>query len=64
MLVEKRGVEEKEEVKTVAPRSNTKSNIKVAKLPTFNGDTNKVLDFLMTCRSYIIMRMRDTSVKK
>jgi len=52
------------EVKAVAPKSNTKSNIEVAKLPTFNGDTNKFLGFLIACKSYIRMRMRDTLVKK
>jgi len=62
-LAEKREVGEKE-VKAVAPRSNTRSNIEVAKLPAFNGDTNKVLGFLMACKSYIMMRIRDTLVKK
>lgn len=43
---------------------NTRSNIKVAKLPTFNRDTSKVLEFLMVYRLYIRMRMRNTLVEK
>lgn len=38
---------------------NTKSNIKVAKLPT---NTSKVLDFLIVCKLYIKMRMRNILV--
>jgi len=40
---------------------NTKSNIKVAKLPT---NTSKVWDFLMVCRLYIRMRIRNILVEK
>ncbi len=43
---------------------NTRFNIKVAKLPTFNRDTSKVLEFLMVYRLYIRMRMRNTLVEK
>ena len=43
---------------------NTRSNIKVAKPPIFNRDTSKVLKFLMVCRLYIRMRMRNTLVEK
>ena len=45
----------------VASGFNTKSNIKVANLPT---NTSKVLDFLMVCRLYIRMRMRNILVEK
>jgi len=50
---------EREEA-VVALELNTRSNIKVAKPPTFNRDTSKVLEFLMVCRLYIRMRMRNT----
>jgi len=32
---------------------NTRSNVDVAKLPTFNGEIGKVLDFLTVCRLFI-----------
>jgi len=48
----------------VALRLNTMSNIKVVKLPIFNGDAIKVLKFIMACKLYIRMRIRDMSVEK
>jgi len=54
---------EREEA-VVALELNTRSNIKVAKPLTFNRDTSKVLEFLMACRLYIRMRMRNTLVEK
>jgi len=50
--------EDKGEVEIAAPELNTESNIKVAKPPTFNGGTNRVLGFIMACRLYLRMRMR------
>jgi len=43
---------------------NTRSNIEVAKLQTFNGVVEKVLDFLITYKLYIRIRIRVTSVEK
>jgi len=48
----------------VALRPNTMSNIEVVKLPTFNGNAIKVLEFIMACKLYIRMRIRDVLVEK
>jgi len=48
----------------VAPRSNTKSNIEVAKPQVFDRTAGKVLEFLTVCKLFIGMRMRDDSVKE
>jgi len=56
--------EREREEEEVALELNTRSNIKVAKLPTFNKETSGVLEFLMACRLYIRMRMRNTLVEK
>ena len=45
-------------------RSNTGSNVNMAKLLTSNKKAGKVLGFLMICRLYIRMRIRDTTVEK
>jgi len=50
--------------KVVAPRPNTKFNAEIAKLLTFDRDTSKVAGFVMICKIYIRIRMRDISVKK
>jgi len=42
-----------EEIGEEAPRPNTRANIDVTKLLTFNGGANKVSGFLMTCKLYI-----------
>jgi len=48
----------------VAPGPNTESNVKVAKLQTFNRKIGKISEFLMTCGLYIRMRMRNVVVEK
>jgi len=55
---------EEEEVAVVVPQSNTESNIKVAKLQTFNGKTKKVSGFLTACILYIRMKIRNTEIKE
>jgi len=45
-------------------RPNTGSNIKVAKPQTFNEEASKMTGFLMACRLYIRMRMREAAVKE
>jgi len=40
------------------------SNIKVAKPQTFNREVSKVSSFLMACKLYLRMRMREVSVEK
>jgi len=49
---------------TAVLQSNTRSNIKVAKPQTFNGKVEKILDFLIVCKYYIRMKIRDTVVEK
>jgi len=46
------------------PRPNTRSNIEVAKPQTFNGETEKISNFLMIYRLFIRIRMRDNSVEE
>ena len=36
----------------------------MAKLPTFNGEVSKVSAFLIVCRLYIIMRIKNISVEE
>ena len=48
----------------MAPRFNTKSNVKMAKLPTFDRETSKVLGFIIVYRFYIRIRIRNISVEK
>ena len=65
MLTAKRGTEGEEEA--VAPRYNTRLNVNITKLPTFNGNngnTSKILGFLIVYRLYIRMKMRNALVKK
>jgi len=45
-------------------RPNTRSNIEVAKLQTFNGEISKVSEFLILYRLYIRMRIREVLVEK
>ena len=45
-------------------KSNIRSNIKVAKLQTFNGEVSKVSDFLTACKLFIRLRMRDVAVEE
>jgi len=44
--------------------SNTKSNIEVAKPSVFNREAEKVGKFVMACRLYLRMRMRETIVEE
>ena len=48
----------------VVLRSNTGLNVEVAKLLIFNRDTSKISGFLMACRLFIGMKMRDASVEE
>jgi len=45
-------------------RSNTGSNVDMAKLLTSNKKAEKVSGFLIVCRLYIRMRIRNTIVEK
>ena len=60
LLIERGGEEET----TVVSWPNTGSNIEVAKPQIFNGEAENMLEFLITCRLYIRIRMRDTVVKE
>ena len=51
MLIVQAGLEGEGAVVLLQP--NTRSNIDVAKLPTFNGEIRKVLDFLTVYRLFI-----------
>jgi len=53
-----------EEAVAEVSQPNTGSNIDVDKPLTFNGDINKISDFLMAYRLYIRIRMRDESVEE
>ena len=43
---------------------NTKSNIEVVKPQIFNRKAGKVSEFLIACKLFIRIRMRDMEVKK
>ena len=58
------GREEEEEVKVVALEPNTRSNIEVAKLPIFNGNTSKVPGFIIVYKLYLRIRMRNILVEE
>ena len=64
MLVVRRGEEEEEGVEVVALRPNTRSNVDMAKPLIFNRDITKVSDFIIVCRLYIRMKIRDNLVEK
>jgi len=53
---------EGEEV-VVVSQPNTRSNVEVAKLQTFNGAENKMSDFLTAYRLYIRIRIRNAAVE-
>jgi len=44
--------------------SNMKPHMKVAKLAIFNGEEGKVGGFVITCRLYLRMKMRETTVEE
>lgn len=48
----------------VAEEFNMGSNIKVAKLPVFNREVGRVGDFIMACRLYLRMRIKEAMVEK
>ena len=48
----------------VVSQPNTRSNINVVKPPTFSGEARKILDFLMACRLFIGIKMRNDIVKE
>jgi len=58
LLIASRKTREGEKTTTVALRLNTRSNVKVAKLPMFDRDANKVVDFVIVCKLYIRIKMR------
>jgi len=62
--VVKREARGEQEAKVVASELNTRSNIEVAKLPTFNKDATKILGFIIACRLYIRMKMRNVLVEE
>ena len=64
LLVARGGVVEEGEVEAMALELNTRSKIKVAKLPTFNRNATKILGFIIAYRLYIRIRMRNFSVEK
>ena len=45
-------------------RLSTRSNIEVAIPQTFNGDSEKVSEFVIASKLYLRMRMRETTVKE
>jgi len=48
----------------VISQSNTGLNVEMVKLQIFDGAVNKVSGFLIACRLYIRMKMRDMTVKE
>jgi len=50
--------------RVVTSRPNVRSNIEVAKLPTFNREASRVSGFLMAYRLYIKIKMRDVIVEE
>jgi len=52
------------EREVVVSQPNTRSNIKVAKPQIFNGVANKFSGFLITCRLYIRMRMKNMVIEE
>ena len=65
MLATREGIEEGEEgVEVEASRYNTGSNVEVAKSPIFNREVSKVVDFVIACKLYIRIRMREILVEE
>jgi len=58
-LIEARGGETR-----VIPRPSTWSNVEVTISPTFNGSSEKVAGFVMACKLYLRMRMRETMAEE
>ena len=53
-----------EREKITIPRPNIRFNSKIAKLPTFDEDTNKVTGFVTVYKLYIRIRIKKILVKK
>ena len=64
LLVNREEKGEAGKAEVIASRLYTRSNIKVAKLQIFNRNISKVLEFLMACRLYIRIKMRNVLVKE
>jgi len=69
LLATRREVGEEEgEIEAKAPklntRSNTRSNIEVVKLPIFNGNVSRIVDFIIVYKLYIRMKIIKVSVEK
>jgi len=47
-----------------AAKPNTRSNVDVAKLPTFNGKAEKIADFLIAYKLFIKIKIRDVVVEE
>jgi len=41
-----------------------RSNIEVAKPPVFNGEVERVREFITICRLYLRMKMREATVEE
>ena len=50
--------------KEAMKESNTRPNIKVAKLPIFNGEVGKVGDFIIVCKLYLRIKLRGAIVEE
>ena len=61
-MIAQAGLEE-ERIAAIS-RSNTESNIKVAKLQMFNEKIGKISGFLTVCKLYIRMRIREATIKE
>ena len=44
--------------------SNIGSQMEVAKLAIFNGEAERVREFVITCRLYLRMKMREATVEE
>jgi len=47
-----------------AAEPNTRSNVDVAKPPTFNRKAEKIADFLIACKLFIKIKIRDVVVEE
>jgi len=64
LLVARKGAGEEDGVEVTDSRPNTRSNVDMAKPPTFNRDTIKVLDFITVYRLYIRIKMKDNLIEE
>ena len=47
-----------------AEESNTGSHIEMAKPPVFNGEAGRVGEFIIACKLYLRMKMREVLVEE